>query len=216
MEHIAFYVRYICFGKKQGQLFFRHDNNQKYLFFQKGNLVYARTNQPEELLGEVLYRLGKITPEVHSKLEEYIEPRRNIGEILIENNFITRMDLADGLTYQMREITLNMFSYYDAQFKFQEKAGFEEENFDVQIELPVLIEDGIRRMQPDQNIENFFKGKVPVLSSPRYFQRLTEGEKAIFEKIEGVKSTEELLQTSEIKPELFWKSCFLLLNNRNQ
>ena len=209
MEHIAFYLRDICFGKKQGQLFFRDGNNQKYLFFQKGSLVYARTNQLDELLGEILCRLGKITPEVHSRLEEYIEPKKNLGEILIENNLITRMDLVDGLTYQMREITLNMFSYFDAQFKFQKKLGFEEENFDVQIELPVLIEDGIRRMKYDRPIEKFFKGKVPIPSSPRYFYRLTEEEKEIFEKIEGVKSTEELLQASEIKPEFFWKSYFL-------
>jgi tetratricopeptide (TPR) repeat protein len=209
MEHIAFYARDICFGRKQGQLFFRQGNIQKYLFFQNGNLVYARTNQPDELLGEILYRLGKISQDVYSRIEEYIEPKKSLGETLIANNLISRMDLVDGLTYQMREIILNMFPYFDAQFKFQEEVGFEEENFDVQIELPVLIEDGIRRMRYDQHIGDFFKGKVPVPTSSRYIYRLTDAEKEILEVIKGEKSTDEILQESIVQPELFWKSCFL-------
>ena len=49
-----------------------------------GELVFARTNQPQELLGEVLFRLGKIGEDVYSRIDEYLEPKKSIGQILIE------------------------------------------------------------------------------------------------------------------------------------
>ena len=59
VEHIGLYLKDIFFNGKRGQLIFRHGAVQKYLFFHNGNLVFAKTNQPQELLGEILFKLGK-------------------------------------------------------------------------------------------------------------------------------------------------------------
>ena len=126
MEHIGLYLKEIYFKKKRGRLSFHHQNFQKYLFFQEGFLIHAKTNHPMELLGEVLFRMGKISKEEFKQIDEYIEPKKSIGSVLIERGLISKESLQEGLIYQMREIVLNMFSVFDAELKFQEEVDFSE------------------------------------------------------------------------------------------
>ena len=76
------------------------------------------------MIGEVLFRLGKISEEVYSRLDEFIEPKQKIGEILIKKDLISQEDLYDGLLYQMREIALNIFPFFNGEFRFQDIKGF--------------------------------------------------------------------------------------------
>ncbi len=209
IEHIGNYLRDIYFEKKMGQLSFRHKGTQKYLFFMNGDLIYTQTNQSQELLGEVLFKLGKLSEKDHNKIDEYIEPKKNLGESLIENNLISREDLKDGLIYQMREITLNIFSVFEGKFKFQSKDKFSEDTFDAKISIPVLIEDGIRRMKFDAHIKSFLGHKFIYPGEKRFYFRLTEEEKEIFELIKKKTSAEDLLNNFHFDEERFWKSLYL-------
>lgn len=209
IEHIGNYLRNIYFEKKKGQLSFQHKGIQKYLFFMNGDLIYAQTNQPQELLGEVLFKLGKLSEKDHDRINEYIEPKKNLGESLIENNLISREDLKDGLIYQMREITLNIFSVFEGMFKFQAKDKFSEDAFDTKISIPVLIEDGIRRMKFDAHLKSFLGQELIYPGEKRFYFRLTEEEKEIFELIEEKTSAEDLLNNFHFDEERFWKSLYL-------
>lgn len=209
IEHIGNYLRNIYFEKKMGQLSFRHKGTQKYLFFMNGDLIYAQTNQPLELLGEVLFKLGKLSEKDHDRIDEYIEPKKNLGESLIENNLISREDLKDGLIYQMREITLNIFSVFDGMFKFQAKDRFSEDTFDTKISIPVLIEDGIRRMKFDAHLKSFLGQELISPGRKKFYFRLTEEEKEIFELIKENSSAGDLLNNFHFDEERFWKSLYL-------
>jgi len=209
IEHIGNYLRNIYFEKKKGQLSFQHKGIQKYLFFMNGDLIYAQTNQPQELLGEVLFKLGKLSEKDHDRIDEHIEPKKNLGESLIENNLISREDLKDGLIHQMREITLNIFSVFEGMFKFQAKDKFSEDAFDAKISIPVLIEDGIRRMKFDTHLKSFLGQELIYPGEKRFYFRLTEEEKEIFELIEEKTAAEDLLNNFHFNEERFWKSLYL-------
>jgi len=210
MEHIGLYLKNIYFQKARGRLSFHHQNFQKYLFFQDGFLVYAKTNHPHELLGEVLFRLGKLSKEDFDRIDEYIEPKKTIGSVLIEKDLITKESLKEGLVYQMREIVLNMFSVFDAEFRFQDKADFEEQVFDTKLKIPVVIEEGVRGMKHNPELETFLAKKTPAPKSIDFYLRLNEGERSLYEKIKGEATSEELLTSSNSNPEFFWKSLYLL------
>jgi tetratricopeptide (TPR) repeat protein len=210
MEHIGLYLKNVYFQKNRGSLFFRHQNFQKYLFFQDGFIVYAKTNHPLELLGEVLFRLGKLSKEDFDKIDEYIEPKKSIGSVLIEKGIITKENLKDGLIYQMREVVLNMFSVFDAEFRFQDKADFDEQVFDAKLKIPLVIEEGVRGMKHDPALETFLAKKIPVPKSIDFYLRLNERERALYEMIKGEATSEELLGSSNSSPEFFWKSLYLL------
>jgi len=210
MEHIGLYLKEIYFKKKRGRLSFRHQNFQKYLFFQEGFLIYAKTNHPLELLGEVLFRLGKLSKDDFKKIDDFIEPKKSIGSVLIEKGLISKESLQEGLIYQMREIVLNMFSVFDAEIGFQENVDFSEEVFDVKLKVPVLIEEGIRRMKYNPALETLLAKKTPFPKSIDFYLRLTERERELLESIKGESTADELLSSSGLMPELFWKNLFIL------
>ncbi|UCE39933.1 MAG: DnaJ domain-containing protein [Candidatus Aminicenantes bacterium] len=210
MEHIGLCLKKIYFKKNRGRLSFHYQNFQKYLFFQDGFLVYAKTNHPLELLGEVLFRLGKLSKQDYERIDEFIEPKKSIGSVLIENGLITKESLEEGLIYQMREIVLNMFSAFSAEFRFQDKAEFDEEGFHAKLKVPTLIEEGIRGMKHDPELETYLAKKIFAPKSIDFYLRLNEGERGLYELIKGEATSEEILASSNSSPEFFWKSLYLL------
>ncbi len=212
MEHIALYLKDIFFHSKRGQLIFRHGAVQKYLFFHNGNLVSAKTNQHQELLGEVLYKLGKIKDDVYTNIDLYIEPKKRLGEVLVRKNLISENDLREGLSYQMREILLNTFPDFEGEFKFQKREELADQEFEFKINIPLLIEDGVRRMKYNPAIKEFFERKHPFPKSKSFFYRLTEEEKEVLESIKGDVSSASVLRGSQFHPENYWKSLYLLFS----
>ncbi len=209
MEHIGLSLKNIFFHSKRGQLIFRHKAVQKYLFFQNGNLVSAKTNQPQELLGEILHKLEKINDDVFSRIDQYIVPKKKLGEVLVKNRLISENDLREGLSYQMREILLNTFHVFDGEFKFKMREDLADQEFEIKINIPLLIEDGVRRMKYNPALKNYFKAKRPFPKSQSFIFRLTEEEKEILRAIKGDVSASSVLQGSRFQPEVFWKSLYL-------
>ena len=209
MEHIGHHLRDIYFNKKSGRLVFKQKSVQKYLFFQEGLLVYAKTTHPHELIGEILYKRGKISSEIYSNIDEYIEPMKSIGACLVENEILSKKELHDCLMYQMREITLNIFPHFDGKFDFKEKNVDAQEEFELKMNTPDLIEEGIRRMNYNPYMEKFMQKKIPYAQGEDFLDRLTKKEKEILDKLDGSASAEAFLLSAGIRPEFFWKSLYL-------
>ncbi len=210
MEHIGLYLKEILFQRKKGSLSILHQRFQKHLFFQEGFLVYAKTNHPQELLGEVLFRLGKLSKEDLDRIDEFIEPNKTIGSVLVAKGLLTNEDVQEGLVYQMREIVLKMFSVFDAKFEFRETEGFEEQVFNTELKIPIVIEEGIRGMKYDPALETFFKGMIPSLKSIDFYLRLNESERGLYDLIKGEDASEYLLTSSNSNPEFFYKNLYLM------
>ena len=209
MNHIATHLRDIFFAKKTGSLILRHGEIVKYFFFDKGNIIQVKTNQPEERLGEVLYKLERLSKEEHAKLDEYIEPNMNIGEVLKTQGVISEKDLADALSQQIRDSVLNVFAFFDAEIEFQPRDSFAGAPGESLVSVPLLIEYGIRRMQTNPMLQTFLARRTPVLGRKTYAYLLTIEEKEILEKIDGKDTAEIILRTLTMPPDQFWKSLYL-------
>jgi len=209
-EHIATHLETIYFQKKIGVLHFRYNEIQKALFFQGGQLIFAKTNQESELLGEVLHQLGKISDDMHTQIEDFIEPMKRIGSILVQKDVISKDDLSEGLKHQMREIVLNIFPIFGGTFKFVEKKDFGSQPFEARLPLPILIEDGIRRMRYHPQLKEFFAAMTLFPRRKEFIHRLTEDEKKILSGIRAQRKAEEIQEELGFPPEMYWKSMFLM------
>lgn len=210
MEHISNYLREIHFKKKRGRLCFSHEGIQKCIIFKDGFLVFSETNDPKERIGAILYKLGKISKEVFSNIVQYIEPMHTIGSVLVKNGFITEKSLDDALHYQIREVTLNLFPLFKGKLKFQEQEDFVEEFLFSKIEIPDLIEEGIRRLKYDPSMKGFLEKKHLFPGSKEYIDRITQKEKDLLDKIDGKSSVKAILHSTDFSPEFFWKALYLL------
>jgi tetratricopeptide (TPR) repeat protein len=210
MEHIGLYLKHIHFNKESGRLIFNYKDIQKYLFFEDGFLVFTKTNQPSELLGEFLFRMKKIPEDVYTKIDQYIEPMQSIGKILVRSGIIDKKDLHAGLMYQMRETVLNMFPIFKGDFKFQEKSGFAEGEFGTRINVLDLIEEGIsRRMSYKMEIKKFLEKKVLIPKTKDCIERLTIKERELLGMIDGKHTGASLLSSTKFRARPFWKSLYL-------
>ena len=209
MEHIGLHLRKIHFQKLTGQLVFKREAVQKQLFFLNGDLVQAKTNIPEERLGEVLFKLGKISDEAHSEIERYIEPNQSIGETLRQKGLTSKRNVDDGLVYQMREISLSLFPYFDGEIVFQEKPSLAGQGLVTRINIPYLIEDGIRRMKFQPALQQYLERKSPYPKNKVLAHLLTEEEKEMLDKIKGEEESDALWRSLKYNPDFFWKSLYL-------
>ena len=209
MDHIGLHLRRIYFRKLNGLLTFKRGAVEKQLFFQGGDLVQARTNIPEERLGEVLFKLGKISSDAHSELERYIDPNQAIGESLSQKGMTSQRNIDDGLAFQLREITLSLFPFFDGQMTFQEKFSASGLAPATRINIPYLIEDGIRKMKFQPDLERFLEGRTPYLKGPSLASLLTAEEREILGKIKGGETSDAVLKSLKYNPDYFWKSLYL-------
>ena len=193
MKHIALFLHDIYFRKRSGRLVFKREDIEKYFFFQKGNLLQIKTNQPEERLGEVLFRLERISRDAHARMDDFVEPNPNIGEVLKNKGLISEQDLDEALVYQLRETTLNTFPFFDAEIVFQESEGPAARTRKPRISIPFLIEYGIRRMAFNPALKVFLAKKVPRLKGRSMAHLLTEEEKKVLDEITGRAPAEKVL-----------------------
>lgn len=210
MKHVALFLRDIYFGKRSGRLVFKRGDVEKYFFFVEGDLLQVKTNQAEERLGEVLFRLEKISRDDHSRMDDFVEPQTNIGEVLKSKGLISEADLEEALVYQLRETTLNTFPYFDADVVFQERSAVRADKGVHRISVPFLIEYGIRRMAYDPALKAFLAKKVPRPHARSMVHLLTEEEKKILGVIKGGVPAEKIPGGLAVPAEAFWKSLFLL------
>jgi tetratricopeptide (TPR) repeat protein len=209
MNHIASHLRDIFLNKKTGRLVYRRGNILKYFFFQNGAIIQVKTNQPDERLGEILYKLERIPKEALTKMDAYIEPNKNLGEVLKSRGVISEDDLAEALAHQIRESVLNVFPYFDAEMDFQKHEGYSGDIGESRVSVPLLIEYGIRRMQGDPLLQAFLARRTPSPGRKTYAYLITADEKDILEKINGTDMAEVILRTLTMPPDQFWKSLYL-------
>ena len=208
MNHVSFHLRRIYLHRLSGQLTFRRAPLIKQLLVHDGELVSAKTNVPEERLGEILFKLGKISGEAHGQLGDYIESNKPLGKTLSNKGVTSQRNVEDGLTYQMREIALSLFSFFDGEIAFQEREVGGNESA-VRVNIPYLLEDGIRRMKFDDAIRDFLEKMAPFRKGHEYSHLLTEEEKQLLSRIDGTATCESLWRSAKHNPEFFWRTIYL-------
>jgi len=209
MIHIGFVLRDIHFNQKTGQLGFQKGSIQKTLIFQDGGLIFARTNVQDERLGEILHKIGKISTETLSSLPQIIQPEKMMGEVLVQKKIISQKDLYDGLMAQMNAITISMFKHFDADIVFRPRERFLDYDFEFKMNVPLLIDRGIREMEFHPLLKSFFEDKITVLKGKANIHMLTEDERDFLHHVNGKTAAEAYLVSQLDSPNQLWKTLYL-------
>jgi tetratricopeptide (TPR) repeat protein len=142
-------------------------------------------------------------------MNAYIEPNKNLGEVLKSRGVISEDDLTEALSLQIRESVINVFPYFDAEMDFQEHEGDSGDISESRVSVPLLIEYGIRQMQADPLLQAFLARRTPIPGRKTFAYLVTAEEKDILEKVNGKDTAEAILRTLTLPPGKFWKSLYL-------
>lgn len=146
-------LQLISSSKKTGMLTLMRQTQRKEIYFREGNIVYATSsNTAEELLGNLLLRLGKLSEvELEEVLKVHRATSRKIGATIVEKGFLKKEELIDCLKLQIEEIVYNLFSWKEGDFTFQEGKEPEEEQITTDLNTINVIMEGTRKI--DEMVE---------------------------------------------------------------
>jgi tetratricopeptide (TPR) repeat protein len=149
-------LQWISLARKSGALIFKRDKLKKVIFFRKGDVIGANSNDTKDKVGEILARGGKITRE---DLEEGLKQQREtgelIGDIFLAKGLLSTRDFVAALERQATQIIYELFSWAEGEFTFQEKLP-KARTIPISIKADFLLMEGIRRIDEWQLIKETF------------------------------------------------------------
>ncbi|MGE5341813.1 MAG: J domain-containing protein [Candidatus Omnitrophota bacterium] len=205
--------------QSDGELVVAGNNFVKHLFFIKGKLIFASSNLNDERLGDILFKIGKITQIQYAQIEAILDSsEEHVGRSLLDQNVISEKDLYFALVYRARAIATSTFSMVSGEWNFVQKMPVLSENCNLNIGLAGIIVEGANKIA---NI-SYFKNKYFYKAS-RFFpipggveEFLSPHEVQFYNTFSrfGNLSLEHVMEQMKVPEEIFWKKIilFYLLN----
>jgi hypothetical protein len=131
---------------RTGVLRFTRGAVTRSVYLSEGRLIFATSSDPDDRLGEMLLRQGRIS---YRALEDSVRAMRDgkrQGTLLVENGAIRARDLVDGVRDQVQEIIYSLVSWDDGAFEFTEGRLPSREVILLHMSTPDLLLEGIRRV----------------------------------------------------------------------
>lgn len=209
LNHVGVFLKEIFFNNQTGRLSFKRQEIEKHFFFIKGKPIQVKTNVRSERLGEILFKLQKIQDQTFNNIEDFIQPNQPLGESLKRGGVIKESDLREALSFQIRESLLGIFQYFDGELNFQEKEVQPPTEELPAVDVPFIIDYGLRRMKYDSGLQKFFTGRKVALKNIRYAYFLTEEEKALLERFSTTQVIDRMAVPARFSNENFFRCLYL-------
>lgn len=212
-------LQLISTGKKTGRLLANHASQRKELFFRNGNLISASSsNTEEDMIGNLLLRMGKITKtDLQKAVSLQKQSGRRIGAIMLELGLLNKAELAQYLKTQVEEIVYNLFSWSEGDFSFQDDLKPPEDQILVNLDTMNLIMEGTRRidewLEIRKTLPEHSRRLRPVLE-PALKQReitLTSEQYQVLMMVDGQKTYSDVMETSPLGDFVTAKAVHTLL-----
>ncbi|MHB8881394.1 MAG: DUF4388 domain-containing protein [Thermodesulfovibrionales bacterium] len=193
---------------------------EKEIFIKKGDIVFARSNQKHERLGDVLLKEGRITQSAYDLTSKLIpKTGKKQGTLLIEINAMAPTDLSWAVQHQVEEIILNLFALSDGTFEFLEEILPNEEVIHLRLPSGHLIYHGLKRPGSEEQLKDYIDlpaGTVIGFSKNplNLFQDISfdDEDKKILSLIDGNRSIQDIVALSELDEAKLRKSLSALMN----
>jgi hypothetical protein len=173
---------------------------RKALYLKDGRVVFASSNLPNDRLGEILIRDGKITVEEYEASIRAIHKGKRQGKALVEMGALSPKDLWEGVQFQVKEIVYSIFQWDEGSFHFEESTLPEKERITVDLDVTELILVGIRRVDASGAIQGRYPEGALVLErgSDPPPDLLESYESHVLSLVDGERSVVEICKESEI------------------
>ena len=144
---IADLLQFLAAGRKTGTLKLGRGSIVKQIYLENGLIVGSTSNDPRELLGQVLLHYGKIE---EAQLQMGMDIQRQsggkLGVILAERGFVSQDDVIEVLRTRTLEIIYDLFIWEEAEFEFFDNEPVPADLIRIQVNVTSVIMDGIYRI----------------------------------------------------------------------
>jgi hypothetical protein len=157
-EHdLARLVQWLHEKRRTGVLTLTSGDVAKTLTFQDGRIVFAASTNPDDRLGEMLLRRGRLTLRQFADASAAIEPGRRLGTVLVGMGVLEPTELADVISDHTREIAYSAFAWDEGHYSFKDTPPAAEV-LKLKARTPDLILGGISGIEAWSRIDRALGG----------------------------------------------------------
>jgi hypothetical protein len=123
----------------------------------EGRLVFATSSDPDDRLGELLLRRGRISLRQLVDAGQAVRPGQRLGTILVHEGVLTPKELVASVIEHTQEIIYGAFQWTDGRFCL-EPGDPPDESITLNMRTPDLILEGIHRIDSWSRVERGMGG----------------------------------------------------------
>jgi len=214
-------MRDLYVGRRTGMLHLIRSGERRSVRFQRGNIINADTNVPEDHMGEILLRKSWITrAELERAAAVMTLEQKRMGQVFLDLGILDKNRLEDAVALHVHEILFKVFGWNEGTYEFNEEPERpveDEEELTLKLSTGELILEAVRQIQ-DPDVIRYNLGDMDrVLALPAdpllRFQRLTltPTDGFVLSRVDGTVSGHEIGQMIPLPPEETQKSLFSLV-----
>jgi hypothetical protein len=162
-------LQFLAAARKTGTLKVARAAIVKEIVLENGVIVGSRSNDPKELLGQVLLHYGKIgEDQLKAAMEIHRQSGDRLGNILSAQGIVSAADVVYALRTRTLDIIYDLFLWEEATFEFFDGEPLPSDVIRIQVEAQSVIMEGIYR------IDEWSRYRA-VIPSDRTFFELNPG-----------------------------------------
>ena len=127
-----------------GSLTLTHGGVGRSVTVQEGRLVFASSSSPDDRLGELLLRRGRLSLRQLVDAGRALVPGKRLGTVLVEQGILPPKELVRAVVEHTQEIIYGAFQWTEGRYRLQD--GTNAETITLNISTPDIIMEGIRRI----------------------------------------------------------------------
>ena len=206
-------LQHLRLSRSTGVLSLVSGGARKALYLKDGRVVFASSNLPNDRLGEILIREGKITVDEYEASIRAITKGKRQGKVLVEMGALSPKDLWEGVQSQVREIVFSIFLWEEGQFHFEESSLPDKERITVDLDILILILEGVRRIDANGAVQTRYPETMLVMQAgePAPKALLESYERHVLDLVDGERTVLEVCHDSEIGDNETLKVLYALL-----
>ena len=170
---------------------------RKSVYMRDGSVIAARSNQPEDRFGNVMFRMGLIGRRALDEALRAVRPGVKIGNVLLSRGLLNSKDLWNVIRTQIEEIVYSTVLIESGEFTV---AHFDPTQVPTRTALATqqLLMEGVRRKdEMNQMRRELPSSKLPLApSSPLPSVTLNECERRVFDLVNGSRTLTQICRDS--------------------
>jgi hypothetical protein len=192
-------LAFLNVAERTGVLVLEREDLETKIFVREGRPIFATSNHEDLRLGAVLVRAGKLDKRrVEKILLQQRGGRHRIGQILMAEKLLRPDELASLLKVQVSEVIFDSFRWREGVFTFYDRVPPPATAVTLEMELPNLILEGLRRIDERERLPELFPDLnlvVEAVVNPERVKNtvaLTREEWQVFFLVDGRRSLTEI------------------------
>jgi len=189
----------LCNRRSTGVLRVTGEQLDKTVFFEDGNVVFARSADPDDRLGVLYLQDEVVTLDQLEAASKKIGDGKRLGTVLVEAGVLTPDQVERSVVEQVERIVVDLFAAREGEYRFLEGEFPGEELITLDIPTNELLLRGIRGIQSFTRIRANVGGPATCYGLTEHWHDaldeldLSEGDRLLIERLENGSATVETL-----------------------